>query len=153
MLAPAGSSPVTVSQLPVADSQGATAFPATAPFTSVAPQMASPTRVAAPATRNVLGPMLPGFPVVASAVALGHEGAVARASAAPMPAPAIPQPPVPPTGVVAGAGGFSTGFGSNTFAVLVAFMSLAALGFAARLRIPPVAYRPVAFISLLERPG
>jgi hypothetical protein len=70
-----------------------------------------------------------------------------------MPPPAVPQPPIPSTGVAAGAAGFSTGSGPNTCAVLVVFMSLAALGFAARLRIAPVVYRPVAFISLLERPG
>jgi hypothetical protein len=99
--------------------------------------------------------MLPDFrfPVVAPAMATGHESAAAHVSAAPMPAPVIPQPSVPPTGVAAGAGGFANGFGFNTLAVLAAFMSLAALWFAARLRIPPVAYRPVAFISLLERPG
>jgi hypothetical protein len=92
--------------------------------------------------------------MIVTAAAPSHQHAAAHAAAAaPTPAPAVPRPPVPSTGVAAGAGGFSTGSGPNTFAVLVALMSLAALGFAARLRIAPVAYRPVAFISLLERPG
>jgi hypothetical protein len=101
----------------------------------------------------VPGATLPAFPVIAPAAAVSHEHGAVRVSAATRPAPAVPQPPVPSTGVAAGAGGFSTGSGPNTFALLVALMSLAALGFAARLRIAPVVYRPVAFISLLERPG
>jgi hypothetical protein len=131
----------SVSQLRGTDTRGGTTSTATAPFADLAPSLMLP------------GLMQPGFPVVAPAMALGDEGAVAPGYAAPTPAPATPQPPTAPTGMAAGSGGFSGGFGFTTFAVLAAFMGLAALGFAARLRISPVAYRPVAFISLLERPG
>jgi hypothetical protein len=69
-------------------------------------------------------------------------------------APAMP-PMGPPNGAFTAAPGGSGPGGSGAskfFAVLVGLLTLAAIRFS-KLRIPPVAWRTPAIVSLIERPG
>jgi len=82
--------------------------------------------------------------------ALGPPGAPSPAPVTPPESPSAPDPLV----MASSSGGISsTSISSAGAAVLLAALSLAAALLAGLLRLPPVLLRPVAFVSLLERPG
>ena len=107
----------------------------------------------------------------AAAALLTPAGGIARSSAAParaaadaswavstVPARAGREPSPAPAGVAgpsgaAGVPGPASAGGGALFALWLAAMSLAAALWFARLLYPPARWRPVFFVSLIERPG
>ena len=94
-----------------------------------------------------------------SAASASHARVAAHATPAqaegprvPVQAPHGPGPASPGAG--AGAGGAASALAmAGAIAALLAALSLTAPRLVRRLRLPPALWRPVAFVSLLERPG
>jgi hypothetical protein len=112
----------------------------------MAPTPASPSSFAA-------APLDPEDAIRAVGLATGTSAPHPIAATTDMPAtPATPAPPAPaPSGV-----GFSGSFGSSgagfLFAVLLAFCLAPCLRYG-KVALIPARWRPVLFVSLLERPG
>jgi hypothetical protein len=106
--------------------------------------VAQASRLEAPASR--VGRTRPA----SSSSAAGSPG---RPHGPPVKAPTVP--PADPLGAASSSGGISTSTSSPAGAavLLLSALVLAAASLAERLRLPPARTRPVAFVSLLDRPG
>jgi hypothetical protein len=114
------------------------------PASAVALQHPVPSAPSAPPSSALSEPTLAAAP----APGQGHRAGDAPATAAGQPAQGAP------TGLSAAPGGSSGGgFSPSFFLVIVLALAGLARLLCERLRLPSVIWRPVAFVSLLERPG
>jgi hypothetical protein len=147
MTSPLGAQTVapTLAAAPVGTPPPATSLDqAAAPGTGVAPQLAPMSDRLADLHAQVAGQSL--LARAAFEATNGQSSAVAPASA---PAPS----PQAPGGAPGSAGaGLSGAASSALFALLVALAAIA-VGSSYRLRLPPVRWRPLAFVAVIERPG